>query len=68
MFGQDNGGGLPPRKMYPANCSDCGKDTEVPFPPAPGRAVRCQDCYRKFRDANPRPSRGGFGGPRRDYR
>ena len=36
-----------PRQMFPAKCSTCGKDTEVPFEPRPGRPVYCADCYRK---------------------
>ena len=36
-----------PRQMFPVKCSDCGKDTEVPFKPSNGRPVYCRDCYRK---------------------
>ena len=38
-----------PRKMYPAVCSDCGKQTTVPFEPKLDRPVYCLDCYRKTR-------------------
>jgi CxxC-x17-CxxC domain-containing protein len=38
-----------PRQMYPAVCSDCGKETSVPFEPRQGRPVYCSDCYRKVR-------------------
>ncbi len=38
-----------PRQMFPVKCSDCGKDTEVPFEPRTGRPVYCSDCYRKVR-------------------
>jgi CxxC-x17-CxxC domain-containing protein len=37
--------------MYPAVCSDCGVETQVPFKPAEGRPVYCRDClpnHRKF--------------------
>jgi CxxC-x17-CxxC domain-containing protein len=37
------------RKMYPAKCSECGKDCEVPFEPAEGKKVRCLDCFKKSR-------------------
>jgi len=39
----------PRREMFPAKCSDCGKDTQVPFEPRQGRPVYCSDCYRKVR-------------------
>jgi CxxC-x17-CxxC domain-containing protein len=39
----------PLRQMFPAKCSDCGKDTEVPFEPRTGRPVYCSDCYRKVK-------------------
>ena len=35
------------RKMYPAKCSECQADTEVPFEPDPDRPVFCRDCYAK---------------------
>jgi len=27
------------------NCSQCGKDTTVPFRPTQGRPVLCRDCF-----------------------
>ena len=39
------------RQMFPAKCATCGKDTQVPFEPRPGRPVYCSDCYSK---TNPR--------------
>ena len=27
------------------NCSQCGKETTVPFKPTQGRPVLCRDCY-----------------------
>jgi len=33
------------RRMFPATCAKCGKDTEVPFEPREGRPVYCSDCY-----------------------
>lgn len=35
------------RQMFLATCTDCGKDTEVPFQPRTGRAVYCSVCYHK---------------------
>ena len=37
------------RKMYKAICSDCKKETEVPFEPKEGRPVYCKECYQKHR-------------------
>lgn len=42
--GRPGGGG--PRELHPATCSQCGKQTEVPFKPISGRPVFCRDCYR----------------------
>ena len=42
-------GSTPQREMFPAVCSDCGKETTVPFEPRQGRPVYCSDCYRKSR-------------------
>lgn len=45
---------------------ECGASIgSLPFPPrkdAQGKVmgVRCPDCYRKYRDANPRPGRRSF--------
>jgi len=35
--------------MYPAVCSNCGKDCEVPFKPTGDRPVFCSDCFKKSR-------------------
>ena len=37
----------PRRQMFPVKCSECGKDTEVPFEPRSGRPVYCRDCYNR---------------------
>lgn len=39
------------RQMFKAICADCGKSTEVPFQPRPGRRVYCSDCYQKVRSS-----------------
>ena len=38
-----------PRQMYPATCSKCGQETEVPFQPTNGKPVYCSDCFRVVR-------------------
>lgn len=42
-------GSKPRRQMHPAVCSQCGKETEVPFEPREGRPVYCSDCYSKVK-------------------
>ena len=37
------------REMHKTVCSDCGKETEVPFKPVEGRKVYCRDCYQKYK-------------------
>ena len=48
LYDRGNNYGLP-RRMFPAVCAECGKDTEVPFEPTNGRPVYCRDCYNKVR-------------------
>src|SRR5215510_9365317 len=47
MGGGGGGGsyGRSEKQMYPATCSNCGRDTEVPFMPTSGRPVLCRDCF-----------------------
>ena len=59
MYG-GNRGPSGPREMFDAVCSDCGKQTQVPFKPTEGRPVYCRDCFAKHRP----PREGGFGGGR----
>lgn len=48
---QKNGGfnrrdnNRPPREMHAVTCSECGKETEVPFRPSGDRPVYCRDCF-----------------------
>ena len=44
-----NGGSRSPRRMFPVTCSQCGKDTEVPFEPREDRPVYCSECYSTVR-------------------
>lgn len=34
------------RELHDAVCSECGKETQVPFKPTEGKPVYCRDCYR----------------------
>jgi CxxC-x17-CxxC domain-containing protein len=55
-YSSGNGGGgfsSAPRQLYPATCSECGQQTEVPFNPTPGKPVFCRDCFQS-RKAAPR--------------
>jgi CxxC-x17-CxxC domain-containing protein len=49
------GGARADRVLFPAVCSACGKETQVPFRPTPGKPVYCRECYGK---------RGGRAGQR----
>ncbi len=46
-----HGGGYDrgPRQMFPATCSRCGNETEVPFEPTNGKPVYCSDCFKVVR-------------------
>ncbi|MBS7263173.1 MAG: zinc-ribbon domain containing protein [Eubacteriales bacterium] len=37
------------RQMYPAVCSECGCQTEVPFRPREDKPVYCDACFAKKR-------------------
>jgi CxxC-x17-CxxC domain-containing protein len=37
-------------------CSQCGKETTVPFKPTQGRPVYCRDCFQQRRSASPAPA------------
>lgn len=45
------------RQMFPAVCSQCGKDTQVPFQPRNDRPVYCSECFEQRRPRT--ESRGG---------
>jgi CxxC-x17-CxxC domain-containing protein len=49
-----------PRQMYPAVCSQCGKETEVPFQPRGDKPVYCSDCFAEKRQSS------GYGSYSRD--
>lgn len=41
-----------PRQMYPAVCSQCGQETEVPFQPTAGKPVYCRACFQERRSSS----------------
>jgi CxxC-x17-CxxC domain-containing protein len=47
--GYRGGGGGGQRQFFPAVCSECGQETEVPFAPTPGKPVYCRDCFQSRR-------------------
>lgn len=38
------------RQLYNVKCSNCGKDTQVPFKPSADRPVYCRDCFTEMRN------------------
>ena len=55
-----SGGG---RELYPAVCSNCGRETQVPFAPTGSRPVYCRDCFNDMKG-----SAGAGGGGARGAR
>jgi CxxC-x17-CxxC domain-containing protein len=55
-----SGGGYdrPQRQMFATVCSQCGKETQVPFQPRGDKPVYCSDCFAERRQS----SGGGYGG------
>jgi len=39
------------REMHQVVCSECGRETEVPFMPRGDRPVYCRECFQKIREA-----------------
>jgi CxxC-x17-CxxC domain-containing protein len=37
------------RTLYSVKCTECKRETQVPFKPSPGRPVYCRDCFMKHR-------------------
>ena len=56
--GYSSGGGYErrEREMFPATCSQCGKQTQVPFQPRTDRPVYCSDCFQQQRQSSSRSS------------
>ncbi len=62
-FGGGGGGyERAPRQMFDTVCSQCGKETQVPFQPSGDKPVYCSDCF-----AERRQSSGGSYGSRDRY-
>ncbi len=73
-FGNKFGGGRDggdrsgrPTQLFPAVCSECRKNCEVPFRPTGDKPVYCRDCFGKQRHVPGRNSNGADG-PRADFR
>lgn len=51
--GRDAGGRAAggPREMHQVVCSECGRETEVPFMPRGDKPVYCRECFQKTRSA-----------------
>jgi CxxC-x17-CxxC domain-containing protein len=47
-------------EKFPAICSNCKKETTVPFKPEPGRTVYCKDCIAKLKSGEIKPVTGSF--------
>jgi len=61
--GSGGGYGRSEKQMYPATCSNCGRDTEVPFMPTAGRPVLCRDCFNAAKGTGAGAGAGaGYGG------
>lgn len=44
-YGGYDSGSRPPREMFTATCSSCGREAQVPFRPTSGKPVYCSDCF-----------------------
>jgi CxxC-x17-CxxC domain-containing protein len=53
--------------MYPATCSNCGKETEVPFMPRSDKPVFCRECFAERRAAAPRGYGNYYSQPEGDH-
>jgi CxxC-x17-CxxC domain-containing protein len=49
-MGQGSG---PMRNETRTSCSQCGKETTVPFKPTQGRPVYCRECFQQRRSMSP---------------
>ncbi len=58
-----------PKQMFPAICSDCGDNCEVPFRPSGEQPVYCRDCFKNQGGDSPRFAPKRFdSAPRRSER
>jgi CxxC-x17-CxxC domain-containing protein len=51
--GNHSGGGGAHRSETRTTCSQCGKETTVPFKPTKGLPVYCRECYQQRRAMSP---------------
>ena len=56
----------PTGERFKTTCSSCGKETEVPFKPEPGRSVYCKDCLAKIKTGEIKPMRTSAGQTKQD--
>lgn len=42
-------GDRPQRELFPAICSQCGVETQVPFRPSGDKPVYCRECYQQLK-------------------
>ncbi len=47
--GRGGGGDRTQRELFTVNCSDCGKETQVPFKPTQDKPVYCRECFQSKR-------------------
>jgi CxxC-x17-CxxC domain-containing protein len=52
---EQSGGSAPARAETKTNCSQCGKETTVPFRPTQGRPVFCRECFQQRRAMGAQP-------------
>jgi CxxC-x17-CxxC domain-containing protein len=62
--GSYGGGGYEraPRQMFDTVCSNCGKETQVPFQPRGDKPVYCSDCFAERRQSSGYGAGGNGGG------
>ena len=53
-------------EKFPAVCSICKNNTQVPFKPEPGRPVYCKDCISKLKTGELKPVKGSMNQIRHD--
>ncbi len=53
--GSSSGGSGSHRSETTTKCSQCGKETTVPFKPTQGRPVYCRECFQQRRAAGAPP-------------
>ncbi len=57
-LGDDAPGGSGVLEKFPVICSNCKKETTVPFKPEPGRPVYCKDCIAKIKSGEIKVTKG----------